>query len=115
MLDNGVLRATVLPTLGGRVWSLHDDARGRELLFRNPVLQFANFGLTNAWFAGGIEWNLGSTGHTTLSCRPMHAAVVAGPDGDVLRLWEWERTRDLVLQVDLSLPRGRTGCTPRPG
>jgi hypothetical protein len=106
VLDNGVLRATVLPTLGGRVWSLYDDSRGRELLFRNPVLQFANFGLTNAWFAGGIEWNLGSTGHTTLSCRPMHAAVVAGPDGDVLRLWEWERTRDLVLQVDLSLPRG---------
>ncbi len=106
VLDNGVLRATVLPTLGGRVWSLYDVARRRELLFRNPVLQFANFGLTNAWFAGGIEWNLGSTGHTTLSCRPMHAAVVAGPDGDVLRLWEWERTRDLVLQIDLSLPPG---------
>jgi hypothetical protein len=106
MLDNGVLRATVLPTLGGRVWSLYDNVRGRELLFRNPVLQFANFGLTNAWFAGGIEWNLGSTGHTTLSCRPMHAAVVAGPDGDMLRLWEWERTRDLVLQVDISSPPG---------
>jgi hypothetical protein len=105
-LDNGVLRATVLPTLGGRVWSLHDDRRGRELLFRNPVLHFANFGLTNAWFAGGIEWNVGSTGHTTLSSRPVHVAVVAGPDGDVLRLWEWERTRDLVLQVDLSLPAG---------
>jgi hypothetical protein len=105
-LDNGVLRATVLPSLGGRVWSLHDAARERELLFRNPVLQYANFGLTNAWFAGGIEWNLGSTGHTTLTCRPVHAAVVAGPDGDVLRLWEWERTRDLVLQVDLSLPPG---------
>jgi hypothetical protein len=106
VLENGVLRATVLPTLGGRVWSLHDDARGRELLFRNPVLYFANFGLTNAWFAGGIEWNLGSTGHTTLSCRPVHAAVVAGPHGDVLRLWEWERTRDLVLQVDLYLLPG---------
>ena len=36
----------------------------------------------------------------------MHAAVVAGPGGDVLRLWEWERTRDLVLQVDLSLLPG---------
>src|SRR4051794_9628948 len=106
VLDNEVLRATVLPTLGGRVWSLYDNARGRELLFRNPVLQFANFGLTDSWFAGGIEWNLGSTGHTALSCRPMHAAVVAGPDGDALRLGEWERTRDLVLQIDLSLPAG---------
>ena len=106
VIENGALSATVLPTLGGRVWSLYDEVRGRELLFRNPVLQFANFGLTGAWFAGGIEWNLGSTGHTTLSCRPVHAAVVTSRDGDVLRLWEWERTRDLVLQVDLSLPPG---------
>ena len=36
----------------------------------------------------------------------MHAGVVRRADGDVLRLWEWERTRDLVLQVDLSLPEG---------
>jgi hypothetical protein len=106
VLANDVLRATVLPTLGGRVWSLYDEARGRELLFCNRCLYFANFGLTNAWFAGGIEWNVGSTGHTTLSCRPVHAAVVAGPPGDVLRLWEWERTRDLVLQVDLFLLPG---------
>ena len=105
-LDNGVLRAVVLPTLGGRVWSLLDQRRGRELLFVNPRLRFANFGLTDAWFAGGIEWNLGSTGHTTLSNRPMHAGVVHSADGDVLRLWEWERTRDLVIQVDLWLPAG---------
>lgn len=105
-LDNGILRAVVLPGLGGRVWSLQDRARGRELLFVNPVLAFASFGLTNAWFAGGIEWNLGSTGHATHSNRPFHAAVVTGPDGPLLRLWEWERTRDLVLQVDLSLPPG---------
>ncbi len=106
VLENAVLRATVLPTLGGRVWSLYDEGRSRELLFCNRSLYFANFGLTDAWFAGGIEWNLGSTGHTTLSCRPVHSAVVAGPGGDVLRLWEWERTRDLVLQVDLSLLAG---------
>ncbi|MGN6521694.1 MAG: DUF5107 domain-containing protein, partial [Actinomycetes bacterium] len=58
-LTNGQFTATVLPTLGGRVWSLVDHTRGdRELLFRNPRLRFANFGLTDAWFAGGIEWNL---------------------------------------------------------
>lgn len=105
-LSNDRMRATVLPTYGGRVWSLYDVARDRELLYVNPVLAFANFGLTDAWFAGGIEWNLGSTGHVPHSNLPMHAAVVEGPDGPVLRLWEWERTRDLVLQVDLSLPPG---------
>lgn len=112
-LANDRVTATVLPGLGGRVWSLHDHATGRELLHRNPVLRFANFGLTDAWFAGGIEWNLGSTGHTCLTTRPLHAAVLRPPGGDVVRLWEWERTRDLVLQVDLTLAGRRLVASTR--
>ncbi|GAB3494807.1 DUF5107 domain-containing protein [Amycolatopsis cihanbeyliensis] len=105
VLDNGRLRATVLPSLGGRLYSLWHRESGRELVHRNPVCQPANLALRGAWFAGGVEWNLGSTGHTTLTCAPMHAARVTGPDGSpVLRLWEWERTRDLPYQVDLWLP-----------
>ncbi|MBN6040184.1 DUF5107 domain-containing protein [Amycolatopsis sp. 195334CR] len=101
VLENAKLRATVLPSLGGRLYSLHDKVRDRELLFRNPVLQPANLALRDAWFAGGVEWNLGSTGHTTMTCEPMHAARV-GTDG--LRLWEWERTRNLPYQLDFRLP-----------
>ena len=112
-LTNGELTATVLPGLGGRVWSLHDHVLDRELLHRNPVLRFANFALTDAWFAGGIEWNLGATGHSCLTTRPMHAAVVRRPEGDSLRLWEWERTRDLVLQVDLTLVGRRLVASTR--
>jgi tetratricopeptide (TPR) repeat protein len=112
-LSNGLLTATVLPTLGGRVWSLVDHGRDRELLFVNPRLRFANFGLTDAWFAGGIEWNLGSTGHATTSTRPMHTAVLDTPLGPVVRMWEWERTRDLVLQVDLWLAGERLMASTR--
>jgi hypothetical protein len=112
-LSNGRLTAVVLPGLGGRVWSLVDHVRDRELLFVNPRLRFANFGLTDAWFAGGIEWNLGSTGHTTTSTRPMHTAVLDTPLGPVVRMWEWERTRDLVLQVDLWLAGERLMASTR--
>ncbi|UOX85890.1 DUF5107 domain-containing protein [Amycolatopsis sp. FBCC-B4732] len=105
VLENDHLRATVLPSLGGRLWSLVHKPSGRELLYRNPVFQPANLALRDAWFAGGVEWNLGSTGHTTLTCAPMFAAAVEGPDGTpVLRLWEWERTRDLPYQLDFWLP-----------
>jgi hypothetical protein len=103
----------VLPTLGGRVWSLLDEASGRELVHRNPRLRWANFGLTDAWFAGGIEWNLGSTGHSTTSNLPVHAAILDTPLGSVVRLWEWERTRDLVLQVDLWLSDARLMASTR--
>ncbi|MFK4068208.1 DUF5107 domain-containing protein [Streptomyces sp. NPDC029674] len=107
VVENDRLRATVLPGYGGRVHSLLHKPTGRELLYRNPVLQPAAFALNGAWFSGGIEWNIGATGHTTLSCAPVHAARVRAPDGgEMLRLWEWERLRDLPFQVDLWLPEG---------
>lgn len=105
VLENSRLRVTVLPGLGGRIRSLFHKPTGRELLYVNPVLQPADFALNGAWFSGGIEWNIGATGHTTLSCAPVHAATVPAPDGgEMLRLWEWERLRDLPFQVDLWLP-----------
>ncbi|GAA3850487.1 DUF5107 domain-containing protein [Streptomyces coacervatus] len=105
VIENERLRATVLPGLGGRVASLFHKPTGRELLYRNPVFQPANFALNGAWYSGGIEWNIGATGHTTLSCSPLHAARVTAPDGgEMLRLWEWERLRDLPFQIDLWLP-----------
>ncbi|MEU6890817.1 DUF5107 domain-containing protein [Streptomyces sp. NPDC046557] len=105
VIENAHLRVTVLPELGGRIHSLVHLPTGRELLYRNPVFQPANFALNGAWFSGGVEWNIGATGHTTLSCAPLHAALVPAPDGGVmLRLWEWERLRDLPFQVDLWLP-----------
>ncbi|HEV7628544.1 MAG TPA: DUF5107 domain-containing protein [Streptomyces sp.] len=116
VIENDRLRATVLPGLGGRIHSLHHKPTGRDLLYTNPVLQPADFALNGAWFSGGIEWNIGATGHTTLSCAPVHAARVPAPDGwgphpavaggDMLRLWEWERLRDTPFQVDLWLPEG---------
>ena len=105
VLDNGVLRATFVPELGGRLWSLTDLRDGRELLYRNPVYQPANLALRNAWFAGGVEWNIGTRGHSPTTCSPLHAAVLTGPGGvPMLRLWEYERLRGAVFQVDAWLP-----------
>ncbi|MDX3237600.1 DUF5107 domain-containing protein [Streptomyces sp. ME03-5709C] len=105
VLENDRLRATVLPGLGGRLYRLHHKPTGRELLHADPVLQYAEFGLAGAWFSGGVEWNPGATGHCALSCAPLHAARVPAPDGgEMLRLWEWERLRDLPFQIDLWLP-----------
>lgn len=118
VLENERLRATVLPGLGGRLYSLFHKPTGRELLYRNPVFQPANLGLTGAWFSGGVEWNIGATGHTTLTCAPLHAARLPAPGtggaggaggagsggGEMLRMWEWERLRDLPFQIDLWLP-----------
>lgn len=107
VLSNGILRAEFLLDYGGRMWSLRHLPTGRELLHTGSVLQPANLGLRNAWFAGGVEWNIGTLGHSPLSCVPVHAARVERPDGTpVLRMYEFERMRGIVFQVDAYLPSG---------
>jgi tetratricopeptide (TPR) repeat protein len=104
MLENRYLRATVLLELGGRLWSLEDRIGGRELLYTSDRIQLGNLGLRNAWFPGGVEWNLGTTGHTALTCSPVHAVSLELPDGGAgLRIYEWERMRELVYQLDFRL------------
>ncbi|HEY8454531.1 MAG TPA: DUF5107 domain-containing protein [Actinopolymorphaceae bacterium] len=101
VLQNAMLRAEFALDLGGRLWSLRDVRSGRELLLRNPVFQPANLALRNAWFSGGTEWNIGTRGHSPTTCAPLHAAVVESPDGgEALRMWEWERLRGVVFQID---------------
>ncbi|MDL5199789.1 DUF5107 domain-containing protein [Streptomyces sp. ALI-76-A] len=104
-IENAALRAVFLPGLGGRLWSLTDRATGRELLHTPKVLQPTNFGLRNAWFAGGVEWNISTRGHSPTTCAPLHAAIVTGPGGTpVLRMWEWERMRRVIFQIDAWIP-----------
>lgn len=106
VLENERLRAVFLPELGGRLWELFDKVAGKQLLHTQPDIQFANLALRNAWFAGGIEWNIGTRGHSPTTCSPMHAAIVHSPDGqDVLRMWEFERLREVVFQIDVWLPQ----------
>ncbi|WP_329500858.1 DUF5107 domain-containing protein [Kitasatospora herbaricolor] len=105
VLENATLRATFLLGAGGRLWSLVHKPTGRELLFRNPVFQPANLALRGAWLAGGVEWNIATIGHTPTTCEPLHAARVTRPDGTpVLRMWEYERIRGVVYQIDAHLP-----------
>ncbi|MCQ9164489.1 DUF5107 domain-containing protein [Arthrobacter sp. STN4] len=105
VLENQHLKATFLPQLGGRLWQLFDKDTGKELLHTGGRIQFANLALRNAWFAGGIEWNIGTRGHSPTTCSPLHTALVHTPDGqEVLRMWEFDRLREAVFQLDAWLP-----------
>jgi Tfp pilus assembly protein PilF len=103
-VENAALRATFYPTLGGRMASLYDKRASRELLFDNPVLQFANLAIRNAWFSGGVEWNGPLYGHSLLTCSPVFAGVVETPRGPIVRLYEFDRSLETTWQVDVFLP-----------
>ncbi|GAB3123482.1 DUF5107 domain-containing protein [Glaciibacter psychrotolerans] len=105
VLENDFLRAVFLPELGGRLWELFDKTANKHLLHTQRTIQFANLALRNAWFAGGVEWNIGTRGHSPTTCSPLHTGIVRTPDGhDVLRMWEFERLRGVVFQIDAWLP-----------
>ena len=103
-VENAALCATFYPSLGGRMISLYDKRQRRELLFDNPVLQFANLAIRNAWFSGGVEWNGPLYGHSLLTCSHVFAAVVQSLRGPILRLYEFDRALETTWQVDVFLP-----------
>ena len=107
VLENEFLRAVFLPQLGGRLYSLFDKEKGRELLFKNPVFQPGNLAIRDAWFSGGVEWNIGQTGHTYTTCDDVYFARMETPDGEeFLRMYDYLRTTGLFWQVDFHLPAG---------
>ncbi len=106
-LENEHLRATFLPELGGRLWSLFDKDEGKELLHVNPVFQPCNLALRNAWISGGVEWNLGIIGHTPFTVDDLCCQKLTLSDGTpVLRMFQYERVRHLFYRIEAMLPDG---------
>lgn len=62
VLENGYLRLTFLPELGGRLYSAVVKATGQEIFYQNPVIKPSRYGglepyEANWWLAtGGMEW-----------------------------------------------------------
>lgn len=105
VLENKYLRAVFLPTMGGRLWQLYDKIAKRDLLYVNPVFQPCNLALRNAWFSGGVEFNVGIKGHNPLTCSPMFAVRREDADGnEILSMYEYERIRGVVYSVNAWLP-----------
>lgn len=104
VLENDFLQAVFLPELGGRLWRLIDKTSGRNLLYTNDVIRPSNLATRNAWFSGGVEWNVGIIGHTPLTMEPLFTAVLEGKEGEsVLRMYEYERIRKVTYQMDFWL------------
>ncbi len=104
VLENEYTKATFSLDYGGRLLSLFSKTHNKELLSVNPVFQPANLALRNAWYSGGVEWNIGLIGHNAHTCSPLFTGQLTTDDGTpVLRMYEYERIRKVPYQLDFYL------------
>lgn len=100
VLENEYLKAVFLIDLGGRLWSLYDKKKNVEVVYENDAVRLGNLALRNAWFAGGVEWNIGIKGHSPLTCEPLFAQKVITESGEeALKMYAYEEIRGAVYSI----------------
>ena len=107
-LDNEYLELCVLPELGGRIFSATDKTDQYEFFYRQHVIKPLLIGMTGAWIAGGVEWNIPDH-HRATSLLPVDYTLVENPDGSKTAwVGETELSRGLKWTVGLTVYPGRS-------
>ena len=70
-LENAYLRVSIVPEIGGKIWSAIDKATGRSMVYDNQVVKFRDVAMRGPWTSGGIEANYGIIGHTPNVATPV--------------------------------------------
>lgn len=56
-LENEYIDVTLLPELGGRIYSALDKTNGYDFIYKNRKIKPQQIGLCGPWISGGIEFN----------------------------------------------------------
>lgn len=107
-LVGGGLKASFTPQWGGKIWSLTDAETGRDLIFSSPWHQSGPYSVRNAQVDGGVEWNWspGRVGHWAGTQENVSAGIVETEQGDVLRIFAFDRFNHTAFQVDSIIING---------
>ena len=80
ILENRYLRLTVLPDLGGRVYSVYDKISEREVFYKNDWIKFSPLAIRGAFFSGGVEFSF-PVAHAPTTADPVNWDIRQNPDG----------------------------------
>ena len=106
VLENEHLKLTVLPHLGGKLWSAYDKNAGEEAIYVPDVIKPGLIALSGAWIPGGMEFNF-PRGHQILSMRPWPCAIVeSGPEQAAILATRRCLRTGLQMQVRIGLRAG---------
>ena len=80
VLENRYLRVTVLPDLGGRVYSVFDKVSQREVFYKNSMVKFSPLAIRGAFFSGGVEFSF-PVAHAPTTADPVNWDMRENEDG----------------------------------
>jgi hypothetical protein len=102
-LENQYVQLSVLPELGGRIFSAVDKSNQYDFFYRQHVIKPALIGMLGAWISGGVEWNVPHH-HRASSFMPVDHALESHADGSkTLWVGEIELRHRLKWSVGLTL------------
>lgn len=102
-LENRYVKYSILPELGGRIFTGTDKTNQYEFFYRQHVIKPALIGMAGAWISGGVEWNVPHH-HRVATYMPVDYRLVSNPDGSkTLWLGELERRHRMRWLVGLTL------------
>ena len=114
-LENKYLEISVLPELGGRLYSGLDKTNQYDFFYRNRVIKPALVGMAGAWLSGGVEWNIPHH-HRVSTCMPVDSRIVENPDGSKT-IWvgetEWRHRMKWMLGLTLHPDRSYLEITTK--
>jgi tetratricopeptide (TPR) repeat protein len=106
VLENEYLRATILPDVGGRLYSLYDKIANREVFYRNRSVKYGLVALRGAWISGGIEFNF-PNGHSTDTVSPVSSRYQVNSDGSAtVVVGDVDQVSEMYWEVALTLRPG---------
>lgn len=79
-LENRYLRVTVIPDLGGRVYSVYDKISEREVFYKNSIIKFSPLAIRGAFFSGGVEFSF-PVAHAPTTTDAVNWDIKENPDG----------------------------------
>ncbi len=103
-LENEYLRCSVLPDIGGHLYTCVDKIDGQPIFYANPSIKKAEIGYRGAWAAFGVEFNF-PVSHNWVSMSPVDFAFARHDDGsasvtvgNIDRVYGMQWTVELVLR-----------------
>jgi Flp pilus assembly protein TadD len=102
-LENEYLKCSVLPDIGGHLYTCIDKISGESMFYANPSIKKAAIAYRGAWAAFGVEFNF-PVSHNWVTMSPVNFAFAKHDDGSAsVTVGNVDRVYGMEWTVELSL------------